>query len=653
MKRILTKQNAVLALSAALIFAALIVAIVGFYHLNQGLELGFAGYFCTECRVEDGGYIIEEVPQRSPAHRAGVQVGDRLVQVDDIVAIQVPPSISSFVYLNNLLPGSSGEPNEVHRVTIESGHVRHTFNLILEQGWQNFEVATLMLIGLSYNTAAGTTRVLDILIMGFWFVLGIVLAATAIKNNRELNTTRYLPNIVMSALVVVGGSAFTLSVFYYLPRISVFGIYSGLMLTAFPVMFLFFPNGRSIISRRALIVATVPILTSIALYAFGERFLSVISATVLAAAVTFIWIGRARQLSILSAAQSANQDAGAKALTSQSWFTHNMPPGDESGKELQQIKWIVLALGPLAVMAAIYICLFVFAQRLFVNPVQEQTILALGFSVFRVLASILLGGSIAAASMRHRLWGDIDLLLPRTFLYSILTILFVAVLGSIFAILDKIVNSLFENEQSGFSAIAATILTTEIFPPIKKWLENIINRIFSVEPLDLTENFSEIDPSAWTFISLDDIYDKVCSHIESGLVAKWVAVYEVRQNQEIILRGARGEIPETARPKGSPYQNVLNVLRGKLDEDECALIGRLEIEEFSPDDVSVSVILHRPGVNGKKHTPEGMILIGERKDGREYSREDTAALENLGEKAGTAIYMVKLREEDSVKIEWQ
>jgi hypothetical protein len=128
--------------------------------------------------------------------------------------------------------------------------------------------------------------------------------------------------------------------------------------------------------------------------------------------------------------------------------------------EKEQIKWLVYAFG---LFAAVYSGLAVFEG-------EDQLPLAIG--LLFPLSIALIPVAITVAILRYRLF-DIDVIIRRTLVYTVLTGLLAAVyFGSV-----VLLQSLFRGEQtSSLSVAASTLLATALFTPLRRRIQNVIDR---------------------------------------------------------------------------------------------------------------------------------------------------------------------------------
>ena len=129
--------------------------------------------------------------------------------------------------------------------------------------------------------------------------------------------------------------------------------------------------------------------------------------------------------------------------------------------EREQIKWLLYAF---ALFAAVYVSFAIFGN--------QEVDLPLALNLLFPLSIALIPIAITVAVLRYRLF-DIDLIIRRTLLYTVLTGLLVLVyLGSVVSL-----QSVFRGAQdSSLRVAASTLLITALFSPLRRRLQSVIDR---------------------------------------------------------------------------------------------------------------------------------------------------------------------------------
>jgi hypothetical protein len=174
-------------------------------------------------------------------------------------------------------------------------------------------------------------------------------------------------------------------------------------------------------------------------------------------------------------------------------------------EERQQTRWVLfgVAIGFTGIYAY-FILLYLFPElESFSGSGLYYQIAGQSLSFLALLAIPV---TFAIAIMRYRLW-DIDLVIRRTLVYSALTGLLALIYFATVVILQALFGaSLFSNvaggEQSSAAVVLSTLLIAALFTPLRRGLQNVIDRRFYRRKYDAAEALarfaavtrSEVDP---------------------------------------------------------------------------------------------------------------------------------------------------------------
>jgi hypothetical protein len=161
-------------------------------------------------------------------------------------------------------------------------------------------------------------------------------------------------------------------------------------------------------------------------------------------------------------------------------------------KQRQQAKWVVLGLSVIF-FAGVAAALPVLALPVF-NQSNSLSMLAHILATTVILFSLIVwGAAIAIAVLRHRLF-DIDLILRRTLLYTLLTVILGGTYVGIILIFQTLLTS-FTGQQQTIGLVISTLVTAALFTPLRRAIQNEINRRFYRNAYDAQkklENFSNV-----------------------------------------------------------------------------------------------------------------------------------------------------------------
>jgi hypothetical protein len=135
----------------------------------------------------------------------------------------------------------------------------------------------------------------------------------------------------------------------------------------------------------------------------------------------------------------------------------------------QQAKWVASTLG----LAMLFLLFAIFIPMLFVDTASPWFVWALPalMPVF-----LLFPVSVAVAILRHHLY-DIDRLLSRTLTYGALTIVLGILYAGAVVVLGQVLNP--QGGDSALSVAASTLLVAALFQPLRRRIQNTVNRRFN------------------------------------------------------------------------------------------------------------------------------------------------------------------------------
>jgi hypothetical protein len=181
----------------------------------------------------------------------------------------------------------------------------------------------------------------------------------------------------------------------------------------------------------------------------------------------------------------------------------------------QQTKWVVLGI----VAAAVGYCMF-----LVLNLLQGGILASLLGYTAALLLLFLLMISIVVAVLRYRLY-DIDLLINRTLVYGLLTVMLVALYFGGIVVLQRLFVAL-TGQQSTLAIVASTLLIAALFNPLRHRIQSFIDRRFYRRKYDARktlESFSAKLRSETDLIALsDDLVSVVSETMEPAQVSLWL-----------------------------------------------------------------------------------------------------------------------------------
>jgi hypothetical protein len=176
-----------------------------------------------------------------------------------------------------------------------------------------------------------------------------------------------------------------------------------------------------------------------------------------------------------------------------------------------QIKWLVW-------LAAIALTLSALGAILFPDSSPGQTSTSLS-----QLAKIILflywqlfpAAAIGIALLRYRLW-DIDLIIRRTLVYSVLTALLALIyLGGV-TLLQQILTVL-TGQQSPAAVVLSTLLIAALFTPLRRRVQDFIDRRFYRRKYDVEQTLNAFNESIRSEVNFDQLSAELVNVVQESM----------------------------------------------------------------------------------------------------------------------------------------
>jgi hypothetical protein len=203
------------------------------------------------------------------------------------------------------------------------------------------------------------------------------------------------------------------------------------------------------------------------------------------------------------------------------------------GEERQQVKWIAFAASFVGLVALITVASTQMfapesletagAQPLWLELLQDAELLSLaGVPV-----------AVGFAILRHRLY-DIDVVINRTLVYGLLTILLAAGYFAAIMALEGIGNLVFQvpfraafGQESTLATVAATLAMAALFNPLRRRIQSFIDRSFYRRKYDAAKTLEEFslklrDETDLKALS-DDLVGVVRETMQPAHVSLWLS----------------------------------------------------------------------------------------------------------------------------------
>ncbi len=192
------------------------------------------------------------------------------------------------------------------------------------------------------------------------------------------------------------------------------------------------------------------------------------------------------------------------------------------GVERQQLKWFVSAA---ALMPVAFI--FIFSSGSRQEPGFNPTMLV--GAMLGVTASFGIAIASAIAILRYRLY-DIDIIIRRSLVYGVLTLLLVlSYFGSV--VLLQQAFRVLTGEDSPVAIVISTLVIAALFSPLRRWVQDIIDRRFYRRKYNAQQALATFSATARDEVELEQITEQLLGVVQEAMQPEQVSLW-FRPGQE-------------------------------------------------------------------------------------------------------------------------
>ncbi|MGB8647665.1 MAG: hypothetical protein WCF84_20695 [Anaerolineae bacterium] len=186
----------------------------------------------------------------------------------------------------------------------------------------------------------------------------------------------------------------------------------------------------------------------------------------------------------------------------------------------QQTKWVVFgAAGALAGYVVLTLLAYVATRLDLANLFVRQGILTLVY-----LVMVLIPLSFGLAILRSRLW-DIDVIINRTLVYSVLTGTLALVYIGIVLLLQYSLRALTGQEQSAIVVAGSTLVTAALFTPLRERVQVTIDRRFYRRKYNAAQIMSAFNDAMRSEVDLDRLTGQLVAVVEETMKPQSVSLW--------------------------------------------------------------------------------------------------------------------------------
>ena len=188
--------------------------------------------------------------------------------------------------------------------------------------------------------------------------------------------------------------------------------------------------------------------------------------------------------------------------------------------EREQIKWLLYAAG----------LFFVIYSITFVTSDAEGAVADLG-GVLLFLGILAFPVAIAISILRYRLY-DIDVIIRRTFVYAVLTVLLALVYFGSVVLLQQLFGAVTGAEQSPLAIVVSTLVIAALFAPLRRRVQDWIDRRFFRKKYDAQQVLAQFALTARDETDLDALTAELVRVVQETMQPESVSVWLRRTDDQ-------------------------------------------------------------------------------------------------------------------------
>lgn len=277
---------------------------------------------------------------------------------------------------------------------------------------------------------------------------------------------------------------------------------------------------------------------------------------------------------------------------------------------------------------------------------------------YLIILFLFFPGAITYAIIKHNLF-DVDVYIKRTVGYIIMTALVAITYFLIQTTLTQFVlEPLLGARASGVYPILFALLVVFVFNPLNAKVQRLVDRLFYRGQFDYKEMVLAIGNALSSVLNLPEIVNRIIGTVRQDMFIESAGLIVMNRDKEGYLPlftgiGEPGKSPNLASDKSlSPTDPIIHLM-----EQERKLITRYDLEEdprYRDIDRSyrqrfqeLDATLALPLISHDKLV--GVLLVGNKKSGKFYTREEIDLLRTLANEGAVALQNASLVEENVQK----
>lgn len=293
-----------------------------------------------------------------------------------------------------------------------------------------------------------------------------------------------------------------------------------------------------------------------------------------------------------------------------------------------QIKWILYGL----IMGLVPFVLFYQIWKIFdISPLLSEDIVPLFFLFIPI--------AFAFAIIKFKLL-NIEFIINRSLVYSILTIIIVSIYLLTVQIFQRYLLHVFRIKELAIYAIGA-LVAAAIFHPVRKRIQELVNRLFFRSSYDYNKSVKSFIEKARLIIERNELAELFIIKIQSVLPVTLIQAFISTSHNDQSLTIYKGGEEEKIKNLVTTFKNESKFLARKkavrIEEENWLDFGwEVQLDEHKLDMVIP--------LSFESESLKGFVFLGKKKSGERFTREDFDFLNTMRNELARNLERIDLQE---------
>jgi len=138
--------------------------------------------------------------------------------------------------------------------------------------------------------------------------------------------------------------------------------------------------------------------------------------------------------------------------------------------------------------------------------------------------------SVAIAILRSQLW-DIDVIIRRTLVYTILTVILALIYAGLVLGFGSLVRGLLDQQQNPLVIVASTLVIATLFQPLRHGIQRVIDRRFYRRKYDATKTVEAFSATLRNEVDLSQLREHLLAVVQETMQPTHVSLWLRKDEQ--------------------------------------------------------------------------------------------------------------------------